>query len=107
MKVELPELEQLNNQLKDLEREVNALRQTVAPRRAWYTLDECCELKGVCKATINKPHYRALMPPGGCKVGRRLMYPHDAVVNWLSQTDEELLATRIIDAEKCHEHKTP
>lgn len=54
--------------------------------RAWYTLKEACDLKGVPYSTVR--HNPALLPWGSQIVGGRLRYPRAVVVEWAAMTDD-------------------
>ena len=59
----------------------------------WIDLTTACELKGVNKKTIqNRPWLQPDLSKRE-RIGRKLMWHRDDVLEWLAQTDEELEAT--------------
>ena len=86
----LETIKELKRRDEQLEERITELSRIVNPKQSWFTLDECCALKGVVKNTIK--NHRALLPPQGCKVGRVNRYPAAAVFDWCQRTDEELEA---------------
>jgi len=61
------------------------------PQRAWFTLKEAIELKGLnYKTGMNK---RYLLPHRGepeAVVGGRNVWSRDTILQWVSKTDREL-----------------
>ena len=59
--------------------------------KMWYTLKECCVMKGLnYKTACNKTK---LQPNEGrgCKIGGKKCFRKDYVMNWLFATDEIIL----------------
>lgn len=57
------------------------------PNQLWFTLKECCSLKGVnYKSCCNKTK---MQPNGGrcCIIGGKKVFRRDFVLEWLFQTD--------------------
>ena len=64
------------------------------PNKLWFSLKECCEMKGVnIKTLYNHPE---LQPNGslGCFIGGRKQFRRDEVIQWLFKTDETLIYGR-------------
>ena len=61
------------------------------PNHYWFTLKECCNLKGLCyKTACNKTW---LQPNGGtpeASVGGRKVWSYATVAFWLTKSDSEL-----------------
>ena len=61
------------------------------PQKMWFTVRECCELKGIkCRTAYNKP---SLLPDAKYegRIGGRRVFRRDGVVKWLRQTDQDLI----------------
>ena len=62
--------------------------ESIVPNKMWFSLKECCELKGLKYKTIcNKPHLEPQKYEVVC--GRRL-YRRDIVIDWLFMTDDDV-----------------
>ena len=64
---------------------------TWVPKKLWFSLQECCDMKGVkIKTLYNHPE---LQPNGsvGCFIGGRKQFRRDEVIEWLFKTDETLI----------------
>ncbi len=61
------------------------------PKKMWFSLRECCDMKGVnIKTLYNRPE---LQPNKGrgCFIGGRKQFRRDEVVSWLLKTDDIIL----------------
>lgn len=58
--------------------------------RAWYTLKEACDLKGVPYSTVR--HNPTCRPWAGQVVGGRVRYSKAVVIGWLPLNDEDCAA---------------
>ena len=69
------------------------LFEEVLPKKAWLSLREACDAKGICYKTVCN---RTSLQPNGGKSdgnigGRTKKFRRDTVLNWLLLTDEDLL----------------
>ncbi|MCR5731597.1 MAG: hypothetical protein K6G51_01480 [Sphaerochaetaceae bacterium] len=64
------------------------------PNKPWFSLQECCDLKGVkIKTLYNHKEYQPNKGLG-CSICGRKMFKRMDVINWMFMTDEELLYGR-------------
>ncbi len=70
----------------------NGFLADILPKKAWLSLKEACEAKGICYKTACNRTY--LQPNNGKSDGniggRNKRWRRDTVLNWLLQTDEDL-----------------
>jgi hypothetical protein len=63
------------------------------PQKAWFSLKEACELKGLnYKTALNK---KELQPPMDGHIGGRKLYKRSTIVQWLMLTDEDIQSGKI------------
>ncbi len=61
------------------------------PKKMWFSLKECCEMKGVnIKTLYNRPE---LQPNKGlgCFIGGKKQFRRDEVITWLFRSDDTIL----------------
>lgn len=61
------------------------------PQKMWFTVRECCELKGInIRTAYNKP---SLLPDAKYeeRIAGRRVFRRDGVAEWLSQTDRDVI----------------
>ncbi|ULQ60287.1 hypothetical protein K7I13_02955 [Brucepastera parasyntrophica] len=63
----------------------------IVPKKAWFTLQEACDLKGLnINTSYNKKH---LQPNGGVNegcIGGRKSFRRDTIIQWLDLTDTDI-----------------
>lgn len=92
MELNLPELSEVLQHLKYLEKMMEQMAIKGDLSQTWYNVDECHALKGGCALNTFKANYN-LQPKGGvpdAKVGGRKVWHRDTVVEWLNITDAQL-----------------
>ena len=58
------------------------------PKKMWYSLKECCDLKGLnIKTSYNNTNLQPNRGRGE-KVGGKKVFRYDSVMKWLFQTDD-------------------
>lgn len=63
------------------------------PPKAFFSLRECADLKGVNYKTMNNhPHLKPVNGTGYRKVGGRKLYDRQTVIDWLFLDDSEMEA---------------
>lgn len=64
------------------------------PNKVWFSLQECCDMKGVNIHTMY--NHKELQPNGGrgCFIGGRKQFRKDVVIQWLLMADDCLLYSR-------------
>ena len=74
-------------------RKLNSVEKEIlsfVPKKVFYTLKECCELKGVNYKTIcNKVEYQPNKGRGDKVCGRKV-FRQDVVKKWLLETDNNI-----------------
>ena len=64
------------------------------PNKVWFSLQECCDMKGVNIHTMY--NHKELQPNKGhgCMIGGRKQFRKDEVILWLLSTDDVLKYSR-------------
>ena len=62
------------------------------PKKFWFTLHECCELKGLCyKTACNQVWLQPNAGKAEGKIGGRKMWSYETVVDWVQKTDSDFI----------------
>ena len=62
--------------------------EAIMPKKAWFSLKEACNLKGICyKTALNHPE---LKPVSDGRIGGRKAFSRKTVLEWLSLSDEKI-----------------
>jgi len=71
---------------------MNEINESILPNKYWYTLSDCCRAKGInYKTACNKTILQPLQGKIEAKIGGRKCYSRNTVLEWLTQTDAEIL----------------
>jgi hypothetical protein len=73
---------------------ITSLDTDFLPPKAWFTLKEACDLKGLnYRTALNK---KELQPPNDNHIGGRKMYRRSTILQWILLTDEDIKAGKTI-----------
>lgn len=92
--IQAPFLNDLVNEIKSLREELDSIKAKLNPEKAYYTLVEACELKGVSYGTLSTKNYLHLRPNGGkpdAVVCGRERWTAETIKKWIYQSDDELV----------------
>lgn len=89
MTLDLPELAEIKKSLEEIKKK---LEDPAKLKKAWYTAEECWELKGGCALTTfrSKNKYQCKGGIPDAYVGGRKVWSRESVAEWLLITDEKI-----------------
>jgi excisionase family DNA binding protein len=82
---QLPEaVTMLANEVSELKRLLVQKQQSTEPQNALISIDQAAELLQLTKPTIYSKHSKGELP-GVCKVGKKLFFEKDVLINWIKE----------------------
>ena len=67
----------------------------LVPLKAWFSLKEACELKGICYKTVcNKTYLQPNRGKADGSLGGAKKFKRSTIVEWLGLSDEDIARSR-------------
>jgi hypothetical protein len=92
--IQAPFLQELVDEIRKQREEIESIKMKLSPQKAFYTLAEACELKGVSYGTLSVKKYHHLRPNCGkpdAVVCSRERWTWETIQVWMRQSDDELI----------------